>query len=290
MTVSFYVVEPAAGESQTFEGVFPADEVLDQVRILDLSTGQYHVKDGLFANEVFCTVHEGPQPILGAYNKDMYASVMTERKGEIREVEMSDGEGVVDASYVAFFPNSVAAVVRTSIRSPGSARIGNWLTLFGGHPCYFSALPTADTMARLNQLPTEIRRVVFRARRGRFPAIREANRQVAEALEAASKVSTSSKVGLTLGVERRAEKPGWWTGMRSVISDIAEVLPEFDTARVEVTKGKDVNLLDAYVSTRVEVELDGVKRIRPHNAAQALVEAYDSEKDSIDAALASWRS
>ena len=120
VTVSFYVVEPALGSEPTFQGAFPHDEVLDRILELDLASGEFHLQDGLFANEMFCTVHEGPVRLLGAYNKDLYATVATERKGEIRELSLSDGEGIVDATYVAFFPDSVAAMLRTSVRSPGS--------------------------------------------------------------------------------------------------------------------------------------------------------------------------
>jgi hypothetical protein len=288
-TVNFYVVEPAAGQAATFTTAFPSDEVLDAVRLLDLASGDYHVRDGLFANEVFCIVHEGPVPILGAYNKDMYASVVTERKGEIREVEMDDGEGLVDASYVAFFPNSIAAIVRTSVKSPGSARIANWLSLFGGHPCYFAALPTADAMARLQQDPKDVTAVVLTAKKSRLRAIRRAERGVAEALEAVARVSNSTKPSIRLGVEKGSEKAAWWHGMQSVIGDLVEVLPEFDTARVEISRGRNVNLLDAYVGTRVDVELDGSRRIQPVDAARALVEAYSSESQAIALALASWR-
>lgn len=41
---------------------------------------------------MFCTAHAGPLRLLGAYSKDNYAAETTERKGDIRELEMSDGE------------------------------------------------------------------------------------------------------------------------------------------------------------------------------------------------------
>lgn len=289
VTVNFFVVEPSAGDTPTFTLDFPADEVFDAIRLLDLASGEYHVKDGLFANEVFCLVHEGPIPVLGAYNKDMYATVMTERKGELREVELDEGEGLVDASYAVFFPGSVVAIVRTSVRSPGSARIASWLSLFGGHPCYFSSLPTADTLARLAEDPYDVKSVVLSAKRSRLPVIRSAERHVAEALDAAARISNSTKPALHLKVEKRSEKPQWWDGIKTVIGDLVEVLPEFDTARVEVRNGRNINLLDAYVGTRVEVELDGSRRIRPVDAARALVTAYEQEGPAITAALASWR-
>ena len=285
VTVSFYVVEPSLGSEPTFQGFFPHDRVLDRISELDLASGEYHLQDGLFANEMFCMVHEGPVRLLGAYNKDMYARIATERKGEIREITLSDGEGVVDATYVAFFPESVAAMVRTSVRSPGTVRTANWLSIFGGYPCYFAALAQGDAMGRLDRDPTEIRSVFFRARRRQLAAIAGGSPQVAEALEAASRVSASTKVGLTLGVLRKSEKAVWWEGMREVLADMIEVLPEFDAARIEINRGKDVNLLDAYVTARVDCDLDGTRRIGPGEAAQALTHAYEQELSALRASL-----
>ncbi len=287
VTVSFFVVEPSPGPEKTFAGDFPADEVLDTVAGLDLATGDFHVKDGLFANEMFCTVHEGPMRLLGAYSKDLYAAVATERKGEIRELEMSDGEGIVDATYVAFFPDSVAALLRTSVKSPGSARTASWLSLFGGYSCFFSAMPQGDVMNRLDRHPSEISSVFFRAKKSRLDVILGGSSSVAAALEAAAKVSRSSKLGLTLGVERQSEKAEWWHEMRAVLADMIEVLPEFESARIEVTHGKNINLLDAYVTARVEAEIDGAKRIRPVDAARAIADAYEQEQAAIRMAVSS---
>ena len=285
VTVSFYVVEPSLGPQATFQGVFPHDEVLDRIVELDLASGEFHVQDGLFHNEMFCTVHDGPVRLLGAYNKDLYATVATERKGEIREISLSDGEGIVDATYVAFFPDSVAAMLRTSVRSPGTARTANWLSLFGGHSCHFAAMAQIDAMSRLDRDPSDVRSVFFRAVRQKLPVIRGGSMKVAEALEAASHVSSSTRIGLTLGVAKQSEKATWWNGMRSILADMVEVLPEFETARVEIKGGKNVNLLDAYITARVDSEIDATRRIRPVDAAQAMTDAYVQVRSTLQASL-----
>src|SRR5665213_308308 len=134
VTVSFYIAEPLDPPTWTVD--FPADEVLATMRELDLASGEYHVKNGLFATELFCTVHEGAHPLVGAYSKDMWNAVLTEFKGAIEEIEMRDGEGIIDGSFAAFFPHSVVGLVRSSVKAPGTAALANWLTLFGGHPLY----------------------------------------------------------------------------------------------------------------------------------------------------------
>ena len=109
--------------------------------------------------------------------------------------------------------------------------------------------------------------------------------KVAEALEAASHVSSSTKIGLTLGVARQSEKAIWWEGMRAVLADMVEVLPEFDTARVEINHGKNVNLLEAYITARVDSEIDGTRRIGPVDAARALIDAYEQAQSALEVSL-----
>ena len=284
VTVSFYVVEPLLGSETSFVGPYPHEEVLDRVAGLDLASGEFHVPDGLFHNQTFCTVHKGPIRLLGAYNKDLYAMVATERKGEIREIDLRDGEGIVDATYVAFFPDSVAAMLRTSVRSPGAARTATWLSNFGGLSCHFAPLE-GDAMGRLDRDPSGITSVFLRAKREQLPAIASGSTKVAEALEAASRVSSSTRVGLALGVARQNEKPHWWEEMKAVLADMVDVLSEFDTARIEISRGRNVNLLEAYLTARVDSEIDGTRRIRPGDAARALIDAYEQERDALQASL-----
>ena len=165
VTVSFYIAEPT--EPPTWVGDLPGDDVLAKIQTLDLASGEYHVKTGLFATELFCMVHNGPLPLIGAYTKDMWNAVLTELKGVIEEVEMREGEGVVDGAYAAFFPNSVVGIVRSSVKAPGSAAIAQWLSLFGGHPLYLAALPKADALAGLQRPPEDINSVTFRVKEGR---------------------------------------------------------------------------------------------------------------------------
>ncbi len=124
VTVSFYIAEPV--DPPTWSDNFPSDEVLSKIRGLDLASGDYHVKTGLFATELFCMVHNVLLPLVGAYSKDMWNAVLTELKGVIEEVEMREGEGVVDGAYAAFFPNSV--VGDRSVLGQG-ARIGGARTM-----------------------------------------------------------------------------------------------------------------------------------------------------------------
>ena len=125
VSVDFYVVEPSIEPSKSFAGDFPHKEVLDAIDELDMERDDYRIRHNLFGDETFCLVHDGPLRLLGAYNKDMSTLVLTERKGELRALFLDEDEGIVDASYVAFFDRSVAALLRTSIRSPGSIRIAN---------------------------------------------------------------------------------------------------------------------------------------------------------------------
>lgn len=252
LTVKFYRVEAGPDPDKQFVGPFPADSVLDQVAALDLASGNYHIAHGLFSNETFCMVHDGPLRILGAYNKDTYAIVTTEYKGELQEVEMLDEEGVVDASYAAFFPDDIAAIVRTSLRSPGPNRIAHWLSIMGPFSCTFSPISQPETLANLDRYPDNIRAINLTADSRVISAIQnsfgEGSRphKVAQSLASAASLSGDfrNRVGLRLSPWNIASKRGWWREFRQTIVELGDLLPEFATARVEMVHGPSVDLRD----------------------------------------------
>lgn len=288
--VHFFSVDPLQGQDTTFkEGAFPADEVLNAVAALDLSTGAHYVRENLTGKSVLCRVIEGPTRVLVAYMKDPYSTFETERKGEFIEYELDDGEGIVTPTFLTFFPNSVVGLFRGSIESPGSSKVASWLSLFSGHKMYFAPLPRADYASRLSGDAGEYFRLELATRRNRIPRIRSAHKGVADALEAASRVGTSSKVGVQLGAATHSERAAWWGHVRPIIDDIAEVIPEFDRAVVKVSHDRDVNLRQAYVSTKSTIEIDSRRKPRPADAARALTQAYVQEEQAIVVALKEWR-
>lgn len=289
--VYFYSVEPLRGSSQTFaDGNFPAAAVLDAVSDLDLSTGDYHVAETLTGTSTVCRVVDGPVRVLVAYKKDPYSTFETERKGEFLEYELDDGEGILEPTFAVFFPNDVVALFRGSIGSPGASKIAHWLSLFSGCSMYFAPLPRSEIASRLNGPAGDYYALELATRRSRIQRIRGANKRVADALDAAARVGTSSKVGLKLGVETFKERPAWWGDIKPVIDDLAEVIPEFDRAVVKMSNDRDLDLRQAYVSTRATVEIDSRRRPRPSDAARALTQAYAEEEAAVLAAVAQWRS
>lgn len=292
VTVTFYVVEPLEEQSPSWEGEFPEKAVLDTARGLDLASGNYHVKTGLFNSEMFCAVYDGPPRLLGGYTKDLLASLQTEFKGSIEQILLREGEGVVDAAYAHFFPNNVLGLLRTSVKSPGSASMANWISLFCGYPCVFSALPTADALSRLERPASEILGVTLRAKMKLLRWLRPVRADVASTFEAAGRVSGSSKAEVTFATATKKERDHWWPGMRAAISDLAaaQLLQDFDAASVRLTGKDSVNLRDAYVNRKLYVTLVGTKRVGPAEAAQALVEAYDDlAAHTILPSVEAWR-
>jgi hypothetical protein len=118
LTVYFYVLEPFP--ERTFEvRAYPLDRVAQTIRALDPAAPDYRIRDRLFGGELFCLFHDdGPEPILGAYYKDTLAKALTECKGIVKELELDDGEGLVDAAYAAFFPDDV------TVRLMDTKRVG----------------------------------------------------------------------------------------------------------------------------------------------------------------------
>ena len=265
---------------------------MDQVEAFDLATGEFHLKTNLFGSEMFCTVHHGPVPLLAGYTKDNLAALETELKGTIEEIELREGEGVIDATYAAFFPNGVVGVVRCSVKSPGAASLAHWISMFTEFKCIFPALPKANALAGLEGPGDDVIGVTLKAKSRLLTRIMDARPDVAGALQAASKVSNSTKVGLTFATASKQERAAWWPGMRAAINDLADadLLPEFETATVNLSGREAVNLRDAYVSRKEWVQLQKKRRIGPAHAAQALVEAYHAlEQGTILPSVEAWR-
>lgn len=294
----FYAIEPApalgSGSSTSFEpGSYPLVEVLETIRRLDPSTDEYRLKDDLFGGETFCLLHEdGAQPIMGAYYRDNLSKPLTEYKGEISELLLRDGEAVVDAAYAAFFPGDILGLVRTSSKAPGFAKIGNWLSLAGGHNCGLFALRDANTIAQLDAHPTGLRRLSLRIRTGRVEAVGAHSEDVASALRAAAAINPASReVGIRLDSGRKEENQARWSELaRQEIEELLGVLPDFEEAKVTIAGLKNpVNLLRANIQRSLEISIVGSKRVGPAEAADALFRAYDQEQEPIRLALEARR-
>lgn len=291
LTVAFYALEPMP----VFDGLkafepagYPLAEVLDTVRKLDPAAETYRIRDKLFGSETMCVLHEdGPQPILGAYTRDNLAKALTEYKGEITELMLREGEALVDASYVAFFPLDVVGVVRTSQKSPGFAKISQWLTVQGRYSCGLLALPDPDTFAQLDHEPTKLHRFTLRVRRAVLPRVESTSPRVAEVLRAAANLNPASdQVGIDQRVSGGQEQARWSRLVREQIQELLGVLPECEEATVRVSgQSHLINLKRARVQRQMPVLLQGTKRVGPQEAAQALFEAYELERESIRRAI-----
>lgn len=290
LTVYFYVVEPFP--EQTFApGGYPQNDALYRIRQRDPAADDYRIKDRLFGGEMFCLLHEdGPQPVLGTYYKDMLARPQTERKGVVREIELEDGEGLVDVSYATFFPSDVVGIVRTSAKAPSFARLGQWLSIYGGYPCALLALPDADTLAQIDRAPSDLQRIWLRMRRSHLGALEGRSTGVAQALRSAAEANVwSDQVGVDLAVGSKTHQRAWALQMRSEIHELLAVLPEFETARVKLSGvRRPINLKRSHVTSPVQVQLQDSKRIGPNEGAEALFAAYEHEQASIERAAAIW--
>lgn len=290
LTVYFYVLEPFP--QRTFEPrSYPLDKVAETIRALDPAADDYRIHDQLFGGELFCLFHEdGPEPLLGTYYKDTLNKALTEHKGVVKELELDDGEGLVDASYAAFFPNDVVGIVRTSAKAPGFAKVGRWLSAYGGYPCTLFALPDEDTLAQIEQSASALRRVSLRIRRSRLAAIDDYSSGVASALRSAAGANEwSDMIGVDLAVTAPAHEQLWAAQMQDVIHELLSVLPEFEQAKVKL-KGvrREINLRRSHVTGAVTVKLTDTKRVGLRAAAEALFQAYEQEQASIEAAANRW--
>lgn len=297
LSVYFYALEPAqrrgGGDPSFSVGHYPLNSVFDTIRRLDPAAEDYRIADGLFAGETFCVLHEdGERPVLGSYYRDNLSKPLTEYKGEISELFLREGEALVDSAYAAFFPGDVVGLVRTSSKAPGFAKLSQWLSVQGGHPCVLTALRDPSGLAQLDGHPRGIRRMYLRMRRNRIAAVDDYSTDVAGALRAAAEVNHSSgAVGVEFFSPKGKEEQGQWSEqMRQEVEHLIGVLPDFEAAKVKVAGlRKDLNLLRANVQTQFEVTLYDTRRVGPHEAAEALFGAYAQEKGSIELALEARR-
>lgn len=290
----FYAVEPLAGpEGRSFtRGAYPLSQVLDRLRRLDPAAEEYRIREDLFGGETLCLLHEdGPEPLLGVYYRDNLTRALTEYKGEVQELVLREGEAIVDAAYAAFFPGDVVGLVRTSSKSPGFARLGQWLSINGGFRCGLFALPDPDTLMQLDRQPDRLRRLNLRIRRNRIAAVDAHSQKVARALRAAADVaSATTEVGIDLGVSNARERTDWSRHIRQEIEELLGILPDFEQASVQVSgRKKPVNLKRANVTADVPVILHNTRKVGLPEAAEVLFEGYEQERASIEAALNAWR-
>lgn len=297
LTVYFYALEPVLffdDKAQEFpSGAFPLNEVLDTIRKSDPAEETYRIKEDIFGGETFCLVHDnGPQPILGAYYRDNLAVPLAEYKGEINQLMMREGEALVDAAYAAFLPHDVVGLVRTSSKAPGFARIGQWLTYLGGYGCGLFALKDADALAQLDREPLKLRSFYMRIRAQRIGVVDQYSPRVAEALRGAAAIGgASDDVAIEIRSRSAKARAQWAQQLRQEIGDLIGALPDFEEAKVQIAgHKKPVNLLRATIQQGITVPMVNSKRIGPAEAATAIFEAYAHEQNSIELALAAYRS
>jgi hypothetical protein len=296
LTVYFNSLEPVRffeGPSKDFlAGEFPLEEVLETIRKADPAAEEYRIKEDLFGGETLCLVHDdGPAPVLGAYYRDNLSKPLAEYKGEITEVELRDGEALVDAAYAAFFPGDVVGLVRTSSKAPGFAKIGTWLRLISGYGLALFALEDSNTLAQLDAAPTKLRGLSLRIPSNRIRALRGFSPNVAAALRAAGNVAGhTDEVGIELRSTHPKQRPEFARQLRAEIEELMAVLPDFLEAQVTVAGlDKPVNLLRGSIKHQVKVPIIDSKRVGPNEAAVAMFDAYSQEAAAIELAVEATR-
>jgi hypothetical protein len=294
LSVYFYAVEPFPMEGHLgFQsGALPMDKVMATLRAMDPASEDYRIPETMFGGETFCLLHDdGPQPVLGAYFKDDLSRPFTEYKGEISELMLREGEGLVDAAYAAFFPNDVIGLVRTSSKSPGFAKLGQWLTLATGYGCFLMALRDHNVLEQLDRDPGKLTRLILGLRKNRIASVEQYSPSVAQALRTMAEANElSDDVELGWSARYAKNRAAWSQQTRQLIEELLGILPDFEKAQVKVTgRRKPFNLLRTSIQTSVPVALIDTKRVGTNEAATALFKAYEEEKNSIAFAIRAMR-
>lgn len=292
--VSFYAIEPMHpfDEQKVFPSwKYPRKAVFKTIKDRDPAEDSYRITDTLLGGETLCLLHDnGPQPILGAYYRDNLARPLTEYKGQVSEMMLRDGEAPVNTSYMAFFPDDVVGLLRTSNASPSFAKIGRWLSCIGGYACGLVSLTDADTLAQLQEHQSAIRRLSLRCRRSLLGEVESQAPSVAEALRRVGDLNPESE---QMGIEVWAGKERQDLFSRLALQELQELVritPALEQALVTVSgRKRPINLKRARVSGHTTVMLQDKKEVGLREAAEALFSAYQQEQVAIRKSVAVMR-
>lgn len=292
LMVAFYVLEPSEPDPTWEAPGYPLDEVWKRISRLDPALDSYRIKEDLFGGETLCLLYEdGPKPLLGAFYKDKFQIPLTERKGEVREIVFDDDdEGIVDASYVMFFEEDLVGVIRTSSKSPGHVKIGQWLSVIGGHRVWLAPMPDANTTRQLDKAQsTRLRLLVGK------PFLNLIDTEAPSAAKALREAASLNPHSNAVGVEHRAGRDAHEVALfsattRDLVTELLPFLSDFEIAEVKLQgRRRPVNLARSSLVAKVDLHLIDHKRVRPEDAAKALLEAYEDERAALGDALAAWR-
>jgi hypothetical protein len=289
LTVQFYAIEP--GFPATFLGAeYPLTRTLASIRQSDPATDEYRIKEDIFGGETLCLLHEDTRfPLLGAYYKDTLSMPMTEMKGQVEKLILRDGEGIVDSSFAAFFEDDVVGIVRTSVKAPGHAKIGTWLSINERPPMYLVPLPEVDVLSRLGSATGRIKRFILRIRREDIPKVHTYSPSVHDALIAAAVPAPAGNDVVIEWSSLKQSRTAFSREMTGLIHELFGVYPEFMKAIVEIEGEKPINLKRSLIGTKVDVILTDSKKVGVEQAANALAEAYSRESESVQLANERWR-
>jgi hypothetical protein len=292
--VSFFAIQPVPGMDghPTFDlRRYPREETFDHVRCLDPADESYRIKEDMFGGEFLCLLHDnGSEAILGAYYRDNLGKLLTEYKGEISEVMLREGEAPVDASYMAFFPNDIVGLLRTSQKSPRNARIAQWLSFVAGCPCALVPLRDPDTLAQLAEHPLALRRLIVGANKSVLPELETHGASVAQVLRDMSRLHPgSAMVSYEVAAERSTQEE-FSRLLLQDLHDLVDVIPILDEIKVKLAgRPAMVDLKRQLVLAQLQVILVNTSRIGLRQAPEILFDAYEQERVSVErAAQAHW--
>lgn len=294
LKVHFYAIAPEPIEPAFIHGHYPFDEVRTRIRSLDPASEEYRIGTDLLGSGVLCLFHEdGPVPLLGAYYKDMFTTPLTEYKGEIATLVLREGEGLVDASFAAFFPDDVVGIVRTSPKAPGHSRLADWLSSRGGTRMRLVPLrnPGAWKGVKGSRRFGALR---IKVRPDLIPDIEPRSHDVAQALrQAASLTRATREVGIEISPGHA--DPGTWTSeIEDIIDQLGDLLPSFLVAdlRLPAEDGQPaakVSLRQGMIVVEVPTVLVNGPRLGPVDAAIAIHKGFERNQVAIRASVAEAR-
>lgn len=282
---SIYFFRPDAGSTNSTRNTLDYQAILERLHSLPftLSTGRYF--DQADGNVLCGWVDDYADSDIGHMRFALIrknALPQSESGGRLRDLLLSDDEGICETAHICFFPEGIIGI-EFNFYGPRPTRLPTYLNRVAAGPHFVMEALVRQDMAEQLERKNAIRRLTLRVRRSAIDEVREADQSLGNALDLAEQASGAACVGLILEPE-----PYQRSNLREGALEMTRRLlrlpgartnfTEFEVQAVEdgVPGVETLNLLEDKLIKRVSI-------LRQHERSRVLVtdDAYSKIKEGF---------
>ncbi len=218
-----------------------------------------------------------------------------ELDGQFRKVELAKGEGIAEASHVAFLPGNVVAVIKSGY-SPSHLRVAEWLNsaIKDLKPEFMlDPIIQTDVRGRLAEVD-EVRALTVQYDTDQMAELQSRSSRIWRALDALRGDYGGMEATLVLRPKRGsggADQVGakLLEDVEGLVLDVPDEKREFLKADLafrnsETEKADNINFVQDRLTVRVPVEqvADDESAVLSRSASRGIQEAYDRVRGILD--------